>query len=264
MAKEHSHVKKRRRGCLGGCLTRILLLLGLCAVLLVGACVLGVVKNDPQTGKPSLSLEGVGLDSVQLPDLGNMHLPDLGGLELPEGSMDGALEWAKNGLSAWPYAVSRSGLTIKTLRAGDGEAVLVCADGYTMLVGGGSGMGAALTAQLLLSGAGHLNAAVAMSADAAQIGGMPLAITLILLALIGNLFDHDRVVYVSVTAFTCFAALFDLMKTLPEGVRSSLHLDGAVGFAQKILPWFDLNLGWIVPAVVGFVVGMMVRKGRNF
>lgn len=179
MAREHSHVKKRRRGCLGGCLTRILLLLGLCAVLLVGACVLGLVKNDPQTGKPSLSLEGVGLDSVQLPDLGNMQLPDLGGLELPEGSMDGALEWAKNGLSAWPYAVSRSGLTIKTLRAGDGEAVLVCADGYTMLVGGGSGMGAALTAQLLLSGAGHLNAAVAMSADAAQIGGMPLAITLI-------------------------------------------------------------------------------------
>lgn len=92
----------------------------------------------------------------------------------------------------------------------------------------------------------------------------PLAITLILLALIGNLFEHDRAVYVSVTAFTCFAALFDLIKTLPEGVRSGLHLDAAVGFAQKILPWFDLNLGWILPAVVGFVVGMMVRKGRNF
>lgn len=180
MAKgEKSYVKKRRRGCLGGCLTRILLLLGLGALLFVGACVLGLVKNDPQTGKPSLSLEGVGLGGVQLPDLENVQLPDLGKLELPEGGVDGALAWAKKGLSAWPYAVSRSGLTVKTLRAGAGEAVLVCADGYTMLVGGGSGMGAALTAQLLLSGAGHLNAAVAMSADAAQIGGMPLAITLI-------------------------------------------------------------------------------------
>ena len=38
----------------------------------------------------------------------------------------------------------------------------------------------------------------------------PLAITLILLALFGNLFHHDRAVYVSVTAFTCIAALFDL------------------------------------------------------
>lgn len=91
----------------------------------------------------------------------------------------------------------------------------------------------------------------------------PLAITLILLALIGKLFDHDRVVYVSVTVFTCFSALFDLIKTLPEGIRSSLHLDAAVEAAQKILPWFDLNLGWILPAAVGFVLGMVIRAVRN-
>lgn len=93
----------------------------------------------------------------------------------------------------------------------------------------------------------------------------PLAITLILLALIGKIFDHDRVVYVSVTAFTCFSALFDLFKTLPEGVRSSLHLDGAVAFAQKMLPWFELNLGWVLPALIGFAVGMLIlaaKKGR--
>lgn len=179
MAKEHSHVKKRRRGCLGGCLTRILLLLGLGAVLLVGACVLGFVKNDPETGKPELTFENIGSGSLNLPDLGGLTLPDLGQIALPEGAFSGAAELAKQGLGAWQYAVSRSGLTVKTLRAGSGEAVLVCADGYTMLVGGGSGMGAALTAQLLLCGAGHLNAAVALSADAAQIGGMPLAMTLI-------------------------------------------------------------------------------------
>jgi hypothetical protein len=68
--EERSHVRKRRRGCLSGCLTKIVLLLGLAAVLFVGACVLGFVKNDPETGAPSLSLEGVkGLEGLELPGI---------------------------------------------------------------------------------------------------------------------------------------------------------------------------------------------------
>ena len=89
----------------------------------------------------------------------------------------------------------------------------------------------------------------------------PLAITLILLALCGKLFDHDRVVYVSVTAFTLFAALFDLIKTLPAGMQSGL--EGALVFARQILPWFDLNLGWVIPALLGFALGMAIRMTRK-
>lgn len=177
MAREaRSHVRKRRRGCLGGCLTRIILLLGLCAVLFVGACVLGFVKNDPETGAPSLSLEGIkGLENLELPQI---DIPDI---ELPKSLADvnlkdlGAL--AKE-LPALGFGVRPTGLTVKTLRAGDGEAVLVCADGYTMLLGGGSGMGAGVCAQMLLSGVKHLNAAVAMSSEQSQISGLPLTIKL--------------------------------------------------------------------------------------
>ena len=166
-----------------GCLTKIILLLGLAAVVFVGACVLGFVKNDPETGAPSLSLDGVkGLESLELPDI---DLPDIdfSGMNLPESLKDmdlSALErMAQNvQIPGWAYGVSPTGLTVKTLRAGDGEAVLVCADGYTMLLGGGSGMGAGICAQLLLSGVNHLNAAVAMSSEQAQIGGLPLTITL--------------------------------------------------------------------------------------
>ncbi|MBR4038548.1 MAG: hypothetical protein IKJ11_00445 [Clostridia bacterium] len=171
MAREaRSHVKKRRRGCLGGCLTKIIVLLGLLAVLFVGACVLGFVKNDPVTGAPSLSLDGVkGLENLQLPDI---RLPEsLEGIGLPQ-LPDGVQ------IPGWAYGMSPTGLTVKTLRAGNGEAVLICADGYTMLLGGGSGMGAALSAQLLLCGVKHLNAAAAMSSEQAQIGGLPLAIKL--------------------------------------------------------------------------------------
>ena len=61
----------------------------------------------------------------------------------------------------------------------------------------------------------------------------PLAITLILLALIGKVFDHDRVVYVCVTGFTCVAAAFDLFKSLPAAIQPQ----GLVELARRILPW---------------------------
>ena len=86
----------------------------------------------------------------------------------------------------------------------------------------------------------------------------PLSITLILLALFGKWFDHSKAVYVSVTVFTGAAALFDLLKTLPAGLR----WDGAVTFARKVLPFYDLNLGWVVPAVIGFAVGMGIHTRK--
>ena len=91
----------------------------------------------------------------------------------------------------------------------------------------------------------------------------PLAITLILLALCGGLFGHDRAVYVSVTAFTAVAALFDLMKSLPASVRTSLRLDRIIDIAGNILPWFKLNLGWVVPAFIGLLLGLVIRAARR-
>lgn len=91
----------------------------------------------------------------------------------------------------------------------------------------------------------------------------PLAITLIVLALIGKLFEHDKIVYRCVTIFTAVAAIFDLLKSLPNAVRTLLHLDGVIAMAGEILPWFDLNLGWVVPALIGFAVGMMIRRFKK-
>lgn len=178
MAREHSHVKKRRRGCLGGCLTKIVLMLGLAALLFVGAHVLGFVENDPVTGAPSLSLENI--QNGAAVDFPAIDLLDLSGVtEGLSGSLEGARQMAQGiEIPAWAYGVSREGLTVKTLHAGDGEAVLVCCDGYTMLVGGGSGMGAGLLSQLLLCGVKHLNAVIAPCSEAEQIGALALAVTL--------------------------------------------------------------------------------------
>ena len=87
----------------------------------------------------------------------------------------------------------------------------------------------------------------------------PPAITLILLALCGKIFHHDRAVYVCVTIFTCAAAMFDLLKTLPASLQGALGLTGVEAFARKFLPFFDLNLGWLLPAAIGFILGMVIH-----
>ena len=92
----------------------------------------------------------------------------------------------------------------------------------------------------------------------------PPAIALIILAFIGKFFHHDKAVYISVMAFTWAAAIFDFMKTLPAGVQSSLHLDRLVAFARQYLPLFDLNLGWLLSACLGFVIGLVIHfSGRK-
>ena len=91
----------------------------------------------------------------------------------------------------------------------------------------------------------------------------PPAIALILLAMFGKHFHHNQKVYVWVTAFTWAASLFDFFKTLPEQVQILFHLDKAVAFAQNFLPFFDLNLGWIIPAVVGLVIGLGFTKKQT-
>lgn len=91
----------------------------------------------------------------------------------------------------------------------------------------------------------------------------PPAISLVLLALFGKYFHHDPKVYAWVTAFTWAASLFDFFKTLPEQIQLLLHLDKAVGFAENFLPFFNLNLGWVIPAMLGLIIGLSFKKNRK-
>ena len=91
----------------------------------------------------------------------------------------------------------------------------------------------------------------------------PPAISLVLLAMFGKYFHHDQKVYAWVTAFTWAASLFDFFKTLPEQIQLLFHLDNAVGFAENFLPFFNLNLGWIIPAMLGLIIGLSFKKSRK-
>jgi len=91
----------------------------------------------------------------------------------------------------------------------------------------------------------------------------PPAIALILLAFLGKFFAHDRTVYIATMIGTWAAAIFDCMKTLPAPVQTALHLDAPIAFAAAHLPLFDKNLGWLLPAVIGFAAGMTIRASRR-
>ena len=91
----------------------------------------------------------------------------------------------------------------------------------------------------------------------------PPAIVLILLAFLGKFFAHDRTVYIATMIGTWAAAIFDCMKTLPAPVQAALHLDAPIAFAAAHLPLFDKNLGWLLPAVIGFAAGMAIRASRK-
>lgn len=91
----------------------------------------------------------------------------------------------------------------------------------------------------------------------------PLTITLILLALIGNFFSHSQTVYLSVTAFTIFAAVFDLIATLPAGLAELVGAKSLTAIATAHLPFFSVGLGWTVPAIIGLATGIIIHLCRN-
>ena len=107
-----------------------------------------------------------------------------------------------------------------------------------------------------------LNAIIAISLPVLMFL-FPLAITLILLALLGNLYGHDTVVYRWVTGFTLVAALFDFVKALPKAITETPAVSAVIGFADSYLPFFELGLGWICPAAVGLFVGLIFHRTRR-
>ena len=90
----------------------------------------------------------------------------------------------------------------------------------------------------------------------------PLAMTLILLALFGKLFSNDRAVYVSVTAFTFVAALFDFVKSLPLGLPET-KVCAAIIKVGGFLPFAKLGLGWVCPAALGLIIGLIIHFAKK-
>ena len=86
----------------------------------------------------------------------------------------------------------------------------------------------------------------------------PLAITLIILVLFGKLYENDRAVYISVTAFTLIPAIIDLVASLPYGLPKLPILSTIVKLGG-FLPLSQVGLSWICPALLGLTVGVIIH-----
>lgn len=90
----------------------------------------------------------------------------------------------------------------------------------------------------------------------------PLAMTLILLALLSRFFGDSQTVYSWTIGFTLAAAIIDFLNALQSLLPApSSAIEAIVSIAQRMLPFFSLGLGWVLPAMIGFGIGM-IRKPK--
>ena len=82
----------------------------------------------------------------------------------------------------------------------------------------------------------------------------PLTIVLVLLTFAHRFFGGSRVVYVLTVAATACAGLLDAAR---QAAGFSAETVAAI---SRWLPFFDIQLGWVLPAAVAFVVGIMLRR----
>ena len=52
------------------------------------------------------------------------------------------------------------------------------------------------------------------------------------------------------------------MFALPASVKAALHLEGIISAVGGVLPLSGVGLGWLCPAAVGLVIGLLLHKLR--
>ncbi|MEB7805854.1 MULTISPECIES: branched-chain amino acid transport system II carrier protein [Mammaliicoccus] len=94
----------------------------------------------------------------------------------------------------------------------------------------------------------------------------PLAITIILLTLFSSLFNHSKIVYQFTTYFTMIASFVDGIQASPEFIANTKFAHAVIIFGEKFLPLFTIGMGWVLPAVIGFIIGFIIyilKKERH-
>ena len=85
----------------------------------------------------------------------------------------------------------------------------------------------------------------------------PLAIVLIILALCSALFGHKQSVYASAMFFTFCVSFFDGYSTLVDSLPGATVpvFESIKSFYMDTLPLYDIGLGWMLPAIIGALIG---------
>lgn len=86
----------------------------------------------------------------------------------------------------------------------------------------------------------------------------PLAIVLIFLSLLYPLIGKNKRIFYLTILFTAIFSIFDFLKALPENISKTESISKIVGFAKDYLPAFKLGFGWFLPALIGFILALII------
>ena len=59
------------------------------------------------------------------------------------------------------------------------------------------------------------------------------------------------------------AAFIDGVKASPEFFVKTSFARFIISLGEKYLPFFTIGMGWIIPALIGFIIGLIVFKVRG-
>lgn len=93
----------------------------------------------------------------------------------------------------------------------------------------------------------------------------PLAIVIILLTLLAPLYKARRSVYALSMFLTFFVSLIDGYKALIASLPAAKvgFLDAIEKFYASVLPFYEIGLGWVIPAVVGAFIGYIYALAKK-
>ncbi len=79
----------------------------------------------------------------------------------------------------------------------------------------------------------------------------PPIVTLVLLSFAKKFIKDNKESYVLAMLFAFIIGIFDGLKT------AGIKLDGAYELLSSWIPFYDLGIGWIVPAIIGALIGLL-------
>lgn len=91
----------------------------------------------------------------------------------------------------------------------------------------------------------------------------PLAIVLMILSIGAYVFKKDTTIYRFAIIFTIIPAILDFFKAAPSIIRDNSLINSIINLGHYILPGFELGFGWVIPAVIGLLIGIIIKKTKK-
>ena len=80
----------------------------------------------------------------------------------------------------------------------------------------------------------------------------PIAIVLMFLVMFDKLFNRAPIVYILALIATAFVSIYDGIKAAGFEISWYEHI-------LKLLPLYDQSIGWLVPAIIGMLIGWFIQ-----